>query len=119
MAEPEFHNYMQARQMLKNKLEKTGISEDEYLELFDLLDTVTNVDLGMMRDEQFRDDAWDLAVSIQSATEKKRQIVSAHLRKFAEHVVRHACNIEDIGKIHDLVDRLPQMSSQEQNETAL
>lgn len=118
MAEPEFHNYMQARQMLKNKLEKTGISEDEYLELFDLLDTVTNVDLGTIRDEQFRDDAWDLAVSIQSATEKKRQIVSAHLRKFAEHVVRHACHIEDVGKINDLVDRLPQMSSQEQGETA-
>lgn len=103
--DPKFSAYVEARKALEAK----GISEEDYIELFDLLETVTGTDLDAIRDNQFHDDAFDLAANIQSATDKKIRYVGAFLRRFAEHVVRHACSIEESEKIAEIVDRLPQM----------
>jgi hypothetical protein len=105
----KFGDYIKAKEALKARLARAGIAEWEYLELLGLLEAVTGTDLETVRGEQFADDAYSLAVMIQCATGKKTQQISLHLRRFAEHVVRHAMSVEEPEKIKDIVDQLPQM----------
>lgn len=104
MAEQKFSDYVEARRVLADR----GIGEEQYIELFNLLDTVTSMDLETIRNGQFHDDAFDLAVGIKAATDKNVRQVSAFLRRFAEHVVGQLHNGEP-EKITEIVDRLPQM----------
>ncbi|SRR5713226_5893 len=108
--ERNFKKYVKARAELDKRLAKAGIPESEYLNLLDLLETVTETYLEDARQSQFFDDANELAISIQAATEKKIRQVSTYLRNFAEHIVKHACNIQDDAKIQSIVDSLPQMN---------
>lgn len=114
MAEQKFSDYAEARKRLADM----GIAEGQWIELFDLLDTVTNTDIVDIRNNQFHDDAFDLLVGIQSATDKKVKQTTAFLRRFAEHIVAQVCSNESPEKVRDIVDHLPQMVKLEKEDEA-
>jgi hypothetical protein len=109
--QPTMSEWLQAKQQLEAKLKASGISAEQYIELWSLLDTVTGADPEQIRSSQFQNDARDLCVEIQAAY-KNAPKASAFLRRFAEHVARSLLPEQEA--IKERVDGIPEMFQGEQ-----
>jgi hypothetical protein len=109
--QPTMPEWLQAKRQLEQKLKDAGITEEQYIELFGLLDTVTGADPEQIRNQQFQNDARDLCVEVQAAY-KNASKGSAFLRRFAVHVAR--CLLPEQERIEELVDSIPEMFQREQ-----
>jgi hypothetical protein len=105
---------------IEKKLEVLGISPekahealqhfDEYMEAKDAL--------AKGREQQFHEDAYELARRMSAASNKNVTLLAFHLRAFAEHVATHilrAVNQEATpSRVADLVDPIPLLFIEEE-----
>ena len=89
--QPTMPEWLDAKRQLEQKLKDAGITEEHYIELFSLLDTVTGAEPEQIRNSQFREQAArQLCIEAKaSPTEKNLYAVSKFLRQFAEHCAQH------------------------------
>jgi Mg2+ and Co2+ transporter CorA len=95
-----------------SSLKGLGISPDVAEKISSIMDEYAGLkeQLPQQRRAQFTDDARDILVEMKQATNRNTELLSAFLRKFAEHVLRHAYDESGQARdIKDLVDHIPQM----------
>lgn len=119
MAKRTLQDFLSLKQELEGQLKEHGIELDKIRGLMDQLQQYAGdeAQLAQMRNEQFHQAAYDLAVDISAASNKNVDRISAFLRKFARYVVSSVLRMETANvSLEDLLDRIPDMEEVEEEE---
>lgn len=101
---------------IEKSLQGFGVKAESIEEVTEQLEEYTRLKEGLSqaREKQFEEDAYSIPVPVQSASNKAVRALSLGLRKFAEHIVRHALQSEHRGDIQKIVDHIPQMCDEDE-----
>lgn len=108
-------DHLQLKEELAARLKEHGVELDKITDVLDQLelyvDGATNIE--QLRNEQFHESAYALGVEISAASNKNVDKISAHLRRFAYHVVSSVSEKYELHlSVEDVVDGIPDMEDE-------
>lgn len=104
---------------IEERLKQAGLEPEAIAKAVDVIDGYIELrdKLVKNRDAQFHDDAYDVAIEMKAATGKNADLLSAYLRKFAEHVAFATLALsKQFNLVADIVDHIPLLKGDEDDK---